>query len=152
MHCSYGVLKFLQRFQQQRMYVLDRPLLPKYTRARLNGETLSSPSSRCSSAQQAPSTASTRVSAVSTKGRPYSTTERRESVASCGTGGRSNQGKSTAKTKAEAQIKKADSKVDEISSAGYRQSSADSGILIEEKEPGDDSNFILPPRITSYLE
>lgn len=142
---SFGVNK---AFQQYRMFALDRPLIPKYTRAKLISETTtdsgnpSTSSSRTSSCFSTPggtappSTVSTRFSSASS-GRPYSTTERRVSITS--TSSRSNRSKSVGHPG----LKKAKSQ------DSSRQSSADSGFS---GDAGGDSKYILPPRITYYNE
>ncbi len=187
------------------MYVLDRPLIPKYTRAKLTSDTvspLSTTTSRSSSgvssqlnasgrsfnfsnddddfdhdntlsgptprstatASAAPapsSTVTTRVLSSTSlqSGRPYSTTdgERRPSVASNASrrAAVTASGPATSWAKKQLMMQKAKKKTKGTTtasgeSANSRQWSADSGI--EEVEDSMDAKFILPPRITTYVE
>lgn len=125
------------------MYVLDRPLLPKYTRAKFDSDltsssTTSRSSSGISSHNGAPSTASTRIGSYS-QGRPYSTTDRRSSICSTSSGRPGSTTSRRSVVTASGHVVK-----------GPRIKSADSGIDEEDAMP--DAKYILPPRITSYCE
>ncbi len=181
------------------MYVMDRPLIPKYTRAKLASEAVSPPSttsSRSSSGVSSqlnssgrsfnfndgnpeeaslrsngpPSTVTTRVLSSTSlqSGRPYSTTDegrrsRRPSItsnasvrpnaaatpAACTAGPASSWAKKQVALQQQRNKKKT-STVSGDSGTSSRQWSADSGI--EEGDDSIDAKFILPPRITTYLE
>ena len=148
--------KSLDRFKTLKMFVLDRPSIPKYTRAKLDSASVSSRSSSgvSSHRQQPPSTVSTRVSSTTNLNRPYATNDRRLSTAS-NTSGRPGstslvRSKKTRKPTGDSGISSAASATSSSGgSSSTRQGSADSGI---EEQNEEDEKFILPPRITSYLE
>ncbi len=136
------------------MFVLDRPLIPKYTRAKLTSESTTTSASSSShrrgqTPSRPPSTTTTRVSSVA-DGRPYSTSERRISVVSTGS---FHNGRVVSKTKKKQQ-KSSASSTSTTNNGEPRQWSADSGIDSESGNfrSNEGDKFILPPRITSYSE
>ena len=161
---AYSVIFFpFQSFHQFSMFALDRPLIPKYTRAKLDTSATASSStatsrssSGVSSQHETPiNTTTTRIVSASSTGRPYATTDRRTSVASTGSGRAASVVSLSRNKRTNVVKKRTDPRAASTSRMPPRpQHSADSGIGGESvtSSSAPDDKYILPPRITSYAE
>ena len=145
-----------KKFCQYKMFTLDRPLLPKYSKASLNS--LSSATSGISSiSSNSISSQNTVTTVISVPPKPNGkTSSRASSAASLGRPYQTKVDEPTNQRKARSAPEKPPKKSKKKSKNG-RQWSADSGVetgyVSMEKIDGDvDTPFILPPRITTYAE
>ena len=157
-------------FCQYKMFLLDRPIVPKYAKADLSNVRLSASSSGISSlnSSKCASAISTTTTVLSTNGRANAVTSSRQSSASSCMGRpyATNHNQSVSASRASLRSKSEGRHTNRKSQSAPnskkapkapRQWSADSGVGTECVNPGlegyqCDAPYLLPARITAYAE